>query len=239
MSSPVFFIKKKDGSLQLVQDYQALNAITMKNKYPLPLISKLINKLQGARYFTKLDVRWGFNNVQMKEGDEWKAAFQTNRGLYEPLVMFFGLTNSLATFQTMMDRIFEDLISEGVVVVYLDDILIFTKTLDEHRKVVRQVIELLQKHRLSLKPEKCEFEKTSIKYLGVVVSQDSVKMDPAKVARVSKWPTLSNKKEVQSFLGFTNFYWRFIKGFSHIARPLFDLTKGDSVQMVIRGTTGL
>ena len=107
-----------------------MNAITVKNKYPLPLISKLINKLQGARYFTKLDVCWGFNNVRMKEGDEWKAAFRTNQGLYEPLVMFFGLTNSPATFQTMMDGIFEDLISEGVVVVYLDDILIFTKTLD-------------------------------------------------------------------------------------------------------------
>ena len=107
MSSPVFFIKKKDGSLQLVQDYRALNAITVKNKYPLPLISELINTLQGAKYFTKLDVHWGFNNLQMKEGDEWKAAFQTNRGLYEPLVMFFGLTNSLATFQTMMDAIFE------------------------------------------------------------------------------------------------------------------------------------
>ena len=132
MSSPVFFIKKEDGSLRLVQDYRALNAITVKNKYPLPLISKLINKLQGARYFTKLDVRWGFNNVWMKEGDEWKAAFRTHRGLYEPLVMFFGLTNSLATFQTMMDGIFEDLISQGVVVVYLDDILIFTKTLEEH-----------------------------------------------------------------------------------------------------------
>ena len=136
MSSLVFFIKKKDGSLRLVQDYRALNEITVKNKYPLPLISKLINKLQGARYFTKLDVCWGFNNVQMKEGDEWKAAFRTNRGLYEPLVMFFRLTNSPATFQTMMDGIFEDLISEGVVVVYLDDILIFTKTLEEHWKIV-------------------------------------------------------------------------------------------------------
>ena len=109
-----------------------MNAVTVKNKYPLPLISELINKLQGARYFTKLDVRWGFNNVQMKEGDRWKATFRTNRGLYEPLIMFFGLTNSPATFQTMMDGIFEDLISEDVVVVYLDDILIFTKTLDEH-----------------------------------------------------------------------------------------------------------
>ena len=96
MSSPVFFIKKKDGSLQLVQDYQALNVITIKNKYLLPLISELINKLQGARYFTKLNVRWGFNNIQMKDGDEWKAAFRTNRGLYELLVMFFGLTNSPA-----------------------------------------------------------------------------------------------------------------------------------------------
>ena len=104
----------------------------VKNKYLLPLISELINKLQGAKYFTKLDVCWGFNNVHMKEEDEWKAAFQTNQGLYEPLVMFFGLTNSLATFQTIMDAIFEDLISEGVVVVYLDDILIFMKTLEEY-----------------------------------------------------------------------------------------------------------
>jgi len=143
MASPVFFIKKKDGALRLVQDYRALNNITVKNKYPLPLISELINKLQGAKYFTKLDVRWGFNNVRMKVGDEWKAAFRTNRGLFEPLVMFFGLTNSPATFQTMMNGIFEDLISEGVVLVYLDDILVFTKTLQEHREVVRKVIALL------------------------------------------------------------------------------------------------
>ena len=188
MSPPVFFIKKKDGSLQLVQDYWALNAITVKNKYPLPLISKLINELQGAKY-TKLDVQWGFHNVWMKEGDEWKAAFWTNQGLYEPLVMFFGLTNSPATFQTMMDGIFKDLISEGIIVVYLDDILIFTKTLEEHWKVIHWVMELLQQHGLSLKPEKCEFKKTSVKYLGVVVSHDSVKMDPAKVARVAEWPT--------------------------------------------------
>ena len=135
MASLVFFIKKKDGTLQLVQDYQALNAITVKNKYPLPLISKLVNKLQGAKYFTKLDVCWGFNNVRMKEGDEWKAAFQTNWGLFEPLVMFFKLINSSATFQIMMDKIFEELITEGQVVVYLDDILIFTNTLEEHKKI--------------------------------------------------------------------------------------------------------
>ena len=137
-----------------------------------------------------------------------------NCRLYEPLVMFFGLTNSPATFQTMMDDIFEDLIMEGVVVVYLHDILIFTKTLEEHQEVVCKVLDLLQFHNLSLKPEKCEFEKTSIEYLGVVISQNSVMMDPAKVTRVSEWPTPTTKKKVQSFLGFVNFYRRFIEGFS-------------------------
>ena len=155
--------------------------------------------------------------------------YQTPAWIRSPLVMFFGLTNSPATFQTMMDRIFEDLISEGIVVVYLDNILIFTKTLDEHWRVVCQVMELLQQHGLSLKPEKCKFEKTSVEYLGVAASQDSVKIDPAKVARVAEWPTPSNKKEVQLFLGFTNFYWRFIEGFSYIAQPLFDLTKANSM----------
>jgi len=137
MAAPVFFIKKKDGSLWLVQDYRALNSITVKNKYSLPLISKLVSQLRGARYFTKLDVQWGFNNVRIKPGDEWKAAFRTNRGLFEPLVMFFSMTNSPATFQTMMNNIFQDLIAEGIMVVYLDDILIFTRTEEEHAKAIR------------------------------------------------------------------------------------------------------
>jgi len=136
MAAPVFFIKKKDGSLWLVQDYHALNSMTVKNKYPLPLISELVSQLCGARYFTKLDVRWGFNNVRIKPGDEWKVAFQTNRGLFKPLVMFFGMTNSPVTFQTMMNDIFRNLIAEGIVVVYLDDILIFTKTKEEHEQAV-------------------------------------------------------------------------------------------------------
>jgi len=202
MESLVFFIKKKDSTLQLVQDYRALNTMTVKNIYPLPLISELINKLRGAKYFTKLDVRWGFNNAWMKEGDEWKAAFQTNRGLFEPLVMFFRLCNSPATFQTMMDDIFDDLIMEGVVVVYLDDILIFTETLEEHRRVTWRVMELLRKNNLFLKVEKCEFENTEVEYLGVIIYQNSVKMDLVKVAGVTEWPTPSNRKEVQSFLGF-------------------------------------
>jgi len=115
----------------------------VKNKYPLPLISKLISQLRGARYFTKLDVRWGFNNVRIKPGDEWKAAFQTNRGLFKPLVMFFGMTNSLATFQAMMNDIFRDLIVEGIMVVYLDDILIFTRTEEEYAKAIRRVLHVM------------------------------------------------------------------------------------------------
>jgi len=136
IAAPVFFIKKKDGSLRLVQDYQALNSMTVKNKYPLPLNSELVSQLRGARYFTKLDVHWGFNNVHIKPGDEWKAAFRTNRGLFEPLVMFFGMTNSPATFQTMMNDIFRNLIAEGIVVVYLDDILIFIKTEEKYVQAV-------------------------------------------------------------------------------------------------------
>jgi hypothetical protein len=178
MASPVFFIKKKDGSLRLVQDYRMLNDMTVKNKYPLPLISKLVNQLRGAKYFTKLDVRWGINNVRIQEGDEWKATFRTNQGLFEPLVMFFGLTNSPATFQTMMNDMFTDMISEGVVVVYLDDILIFTKDLEEHRRITDRVLGRLAEHQLYLRPEKCEFEKTRIEYLGLIISENRVEMDP-------------------------------------------------------------
>jgi len=153
----VFFIKKKDGSLHLVQDYCALNTVTVKNRYPLPLISELVSQLCGAQYFTKLDVHWGFNNVRIKPGDEWKVAFHTNHGLFEPLVMFFGMTNSPATFQTMMNDVFRTVIVEGIVVVYLDDILIFTKTEEEHERAVQRVLKILTEHKLFLCPEKCEF----------------------------------------------------------------------------------
>jgi len=158
--------------------------MTVKNKYPLPLISELMSQLCGARYFTKLDVRWGFNNVRIKPGDEWKAAFRTNRGLFKPLVMFFGMTNSPATFQTMMNDIFQNLIAEGIVVVYLDDILIFTKTEEEHVQAVQWVLQVLKENKLFLQLEKCEFYKQWIEYLGLVISENKVSMDPVKVAGV-------------------------------------------------------
>jgi len=227
MTAPVFFIKKKDGSLHLVQDYRALNAVTVKNKYPLPLISELVSQLCRARYFTKLDVCWGFNNICIKPGDEWKAAFRTNQGLFEPLIMFFGMTNSPATFQTMMNDVFRTVIAEGIVVVYLDDILIFTKTEEEHEQAVQRVLEILAEHKLFLRPEKYEFHRKQIEYLRLVISENKVAMDPVKVVGVCEWPVPENWTDVQAFIGFINFYRRFIQDFSTIARPLFDLTHSD------------
>ena len=142
--------------------------------------------------------------------------------------MYFGFSNAPATFQAMMNEIFKDLIVKGKVAIYLDDILIYTNDLTEHRAIVKEVLKRLKEHDLFLKPEKCEFEKESTEYLGLVISQNKVEMDPIKVSGVSAWPAPTNKKDVQQFLGFTNFYRRFIRDFSAIARPLFDLTKKDT-----------
>jgi hypothetical protein len=141
--------------------------------------------------------------------------------------MYFGLTNSPATFQTMMNEIFQDLITEDVVSVYLNNILIFTNSLEEHRRITCLVLDRMREHKLYLRPEKCEFEKTKIEYLGIIISHNKVEMDPVKIAGVADWPTPSNKKEVQSFVGFVNFYRHFIPGFSHHACALFDLTMKD------------
>ena len=143
--------------------------MTIKNQYPLPLIQELIDKLKNAKVSTKMDIRWGFNNVHIKEGDEWKAAFRTNRGLFEPTVMFFGLTNSPATFQAFMNHILKDLVDKGHVIVYMDNILVFTDTIEGHRKIVRQVLDILKANNLYLKPEKCTFETDHIDYLGIII----------------------------------------------------------------------
>jgi len=143
--------------------------------------------------------------------------------------MFFGMTNSPATFQTMMNNIFRTIIAEGIVVVYLDDILIFTKTEEEHKRAVWRVLEILAEHKLFLHPEKCEFHRKQIEYLGLVILENKVAMNPIKVAGVCDWPTLENRTDVQAFIGFVNFYCRFIWNFSTIARPLLDLTRSDKV----------
>ena len=224
MASPFFFIKKKDGTLRPVQDYRKLNEMTIKNRYPLPLISDLIHQLKNAQFYTKLDIRWGYNNVRMCEGDELLAVFKTYCGLYEPTVMFFGLTNSPATFQTFMNTILKDLIDEGHVIVYLDDILVFTDTAEEHEDIVMKVLETLRQNKLFLKLSKCFFETNSVEYLGTIVGNGEIRMDPAKVDTVLTWPIPKCKRDVQSSIGFCNFYRRFIKDFSKIARPLTQLT---------------
>ena len=225
-ASPFFFVEKKEAQkLRPCQDYRYLNEYTKPNAYPLPLISDLMVKLKGSEYFTKLDIRWGYNNVQIKESDRWKAAFITNRGLFEPNVMFFGLRNSPATFQAMMDDYFRDFTEKGWLIIYMDDMLIHARNKEELETRTKQVLDRLQKHDLYLKLEKCKFAATEVDFLGTVISKNTMKMDPIKLAGIRDWPTPTTVKQVRSFLGFGNYYRRFISGFAHLARPLHDLTK--------------
>src|SRR5277367_6027360 len=225
MASPFFFVDKKDGKLRPCQDYRMLNEGTIKNTYPLPLISELVDQWKGSKYFTKLDIRWGYNNIRIKEGDQWKAAFKTNLGLFEPTVMFFGLTNSPATFQTMMNELFRDLIRERWVIIYMDDILICTKTIEENIKCTKQILQRLRENDLYLKPEKCLFWRTEVEYLGMVISENKLKMDPVKVTGIADWPTPKTIKDVRSFLGFGNYYRRFIHAYGDLTKPLNGLLK--------------
>ena len=227
-TSPVFFVLKKDGRKRMVQDYRYLNEHTVRNNYPLPLISQLVDKLKGSQYFTKIDLRWGYNNVHIKEGDEWKAAFVCHRGSFEPTVMFFGLCNSPATFQMMMNEIFADM--EDVVVVYIDDIMIFTKgDLVQHQAKVKEVLQRLRDNDLFAQPEKCSFDKMEVEYLGMFVNRDGIKMDDAKVKAITEWPAPTNVRGVRSFLGLANFYRCFIKDYAKLAKLLTDLTQKDKV----------
>ena len=227
MASSFFFVAKKDGKLQPVQNYISLNDIIVKNEAPLPLITDLLDKLHSTRHFTKLDVRWGYNNICIKEGDEWNAAFKTKFGLYEPLVMTFSLCNAPATFQTIMQEIFSNLIDDGHVIVYLDDILIFHESLAALTSITYEVLRRFMKWDLYLKPEKCSFAKSTIEYLRFLVSKGHIQMDLKKVSGILEWPHPLTIKKVQSFLGFCNFYHRFIKDYFTIARPLFNLTRKD------------
>jgi len=154
--APVFFVGKKDGKKRMVQDYCYLNEWTIKNNYPLPLISDVLENIGTKKLFTKMDLRWGYNNVRIKEGDEWKAVFTTPEGSFEPTVMFFGLTNSLANFQAMMNELLRDLINTGKIAVFIDDVIVGTETEEEHDELVMEVIKRLKENDLYVKPEKCK-----------------------------------------------------------------------------------
>lgn len=225
-ASPILFVPKKDGSLRLCVDYRQLNSITIKDRYALPLVGELHDRLQGATIFTSLDMRGAYNLIRMKEGEEWKTAFRTRYGLYEYQVMPFGLTNAPASCQRMInDQLHEYL--DVFVVAYLDDILIFSKTRTEHIEHVRKVLEKLKGANLLLKPEKCKFHKEELEFLGYIVGKNGIRMSPDKVQAVLEWPIPTTVKEVQAFLGFANFYRRFIAQYSAVAKPLTELTKKD------------
>src|SRR6266478_7093881 len=190
-ASPFFFIKKKDGKLRPIQDYQKLNKQMICDNYPLPLIKMILEQLQGRSLFTKFDIWWGYNNIRIKEGDEWKAAFKTPTGLFKPRVMFFGLTNSPATFQQTMNRMFREMKMRypNELFVYMDDILVATNDdLTRHRQIVHQVLDKLEEESYFLQPAKCEFEKEKVDYLGVVISRERIHIDPIKVEGLKQWP---------------------------------------------------
>ncbi|KAF8736674.1 hypothetical protein RHS02_06245, partial [Rhizoctonia solani] len=227
ISSPVMFVPKKDGSQRLVVDYQRLNNWTKKNIYPLPCPDDLMAQLCGAKVFTKLDLQWGYNNVQVKEGDKWKTAFCTKYGLYKSLVMTFGLTNAPAAFQHFMNKLFKDLL-DVCVIIYLDDILIYLKDDATHTQSIHKVLQQLMKNQLFCKASKCTFHVTLVEYLGIIVSNKGFSLDKLKIQAVQEWPTPTKVKEVQSFLGFANFLCQFVANFSHIARLLHNLVKKDT-----------
>ena len=203
---PYFYIPKKDGSLWLVQDYRKLNQVTIKNKMPLPLIGEVIDKLKEARYFNKLDLTWGYNNVQIKGRDEWKAAFLTNKGLFKPQVMYFGLCNSPGTFQRMMNSIFQELLHEGVLANYMDNFVIPARPIEELEEQTIRFLKIAEKHNLYFKQSKCDFNMEEIPILGVVVGKEQEKIEQEKIKVVKKWRTPTKVKDVESFLRFANFY---------------------------------
>lgn len=202
--SPILFVKKKDGSLRLCVDYRALNNITIKNRYPLPLIPEALDRLRSGKIFTKLDLRGAYNLVRIKEGHEWKTAFRTRYGHYECTVMPFGLTNAPATFQHFMNDVLRDML-DNIVLVYLDDILIFSDTVAEHPNHVRKVLRRLIDNGLYIKAEKCQFSVTSTEFLGFIVSPEGVSMADDVVSAIMEWPEPTKIRDIQQFLGFGNF----------------------------------
>ena len=224
----ILFIKKKDGSLRLCVDYRGLNNLTIKNWYPLPLIGESLDRLGRAKRFTQLDLTNAYHRMRIREGDEWKTAFQTRYGHFEYQVMPFGLSNAPATFQGYINKILAEKLNVFVIV-YLDDILIYTKdTGQAHVKAVCWVLENLRKHDLFAHLKKCRFHQDEVRFLGYVVSTQGVRMEDERIEAVKSWPEPKSVRDIQVFIGFANFYRRFIQGFSKIAAPLTSMLKTSS-----------
>ena len=220
----MLFQKKQNGTLRMCVDYRALNKVTIKNKYPIPLVAELFDRLSKAEYFTKLDLRSGYWQVRVAEGDEAKTTCVTRYGSFEFLVMPFGLTNAPATFCNLMNDVLFDFL-DSFVVVYLDDIVIYSPTLQDHVVHLEMVLDRLRQNQLYVKKEKREFAQTDIKFLGHLISKSEIRMDGAKVAAIRDWPAPTKVTELRSFLGLANYYRRFILGYSKIVNALTDLLK--------------
>jgi len=205
-TAPVFFVGKKDGKKRMVQDYRYLNEWIIKNNYPLPLISDVVENIGTKKVFTKMDLRWGYNNVWIKEEDEWKAAFTTPERSFEPTVMFFRLTNSPATFQVMMNELLRDLINMGDVVAFIDNVIVGTEMEEEHDEIVAEIIKRLEENDLYVKLEKCKWKVREVGFLGVVIGSEGIKIEEEKVKGILDWPTPKCVKDVQKFLGLANYY---------------------------------
>jgi len=223
--SPILFVPKPNGwGLRLCVDYRGLNSITIPNRYPLPLMRELQDRVQGAQWFTEMDLKNGFNLIRIREGDEWKTAFRTRYGLYKFQVMPFGLTNAPSTFQDMMNHVLSDILDIGVLA-YMDDILVYAGTRSEHDRLVKEVLQRLQDKGLAVSPEKCVWRAQEVEFLGYVIGREGIKMSKDKVQAVLDWKAPRSLMEVQSFLGFANFYRRVIQDYSKVARPLTELTR--------------
>ncbi|GJP49632.1 hypothetical protein CLOM_g8818, partial [Closterium sp. NIES-68] len=223
-AAPILFTPKKDGGLRMCIDYRALNRRTIKSRYPIPRADDLLDQLRGARFFSKIDLRGGYHQIRVFADDCHKTAFRTRYGSYEYTVMPFGLTNAPSTFQLTMNGVFRDLLDKCVIV-YLDDILIYSKTQEQHLKDLEQVFQRLQEHRLITKGSKCEFLKSELEVLGHVVGADGIKIDPKKITTIRDWKPPTNLQELQSFLGFVNYVRRFIPNMAGITGPLTDLLR--------------
>ncbi len=223
-ASPILFVKKADGSLRLCMDFRALNNVSIKDRYPLPLVKETLNNLKGMKWFTKIDIISAFNNIRIKEGQEYLTAFRTRFGLFESLVMPFGLTGAPATFQRFINDALRKYL-DHFCSAYLDDILIYSRTREEHVEHVRLVLAQLESVGLFAKISKCEFFVKETKFLGLIIGSDGIRMDPNKIQTIVTWKTPTCLTDVQAFIGFANFYRRFIRDFSTIISPLVQLTK--------------
>ncbi|GJY26746.1 putative reverse transcriptase domain-containing protein [Tanacetum coccineum] len=222
--APVLFVKKKDGSFWMCIDYRELNELTVKNRYPLPRIDDLFNQLQGSSVYSKIDLRSGYHQLRVREEDIPKTAFRTRYGHYEFQVMPFGLTNAPAVFMDLMNRVCKPYLDKFVIV-FIDDILIYSKNKQEHEEHLKLILELLKKEELYAKFSKCEFWIPKVQFLGHVIDSEGIHVDPAKIESIKDWTSPKSPTEIRQFLGLAGYYRRFIEGFSKIAKPMTKLTQ--------------